>query len=216
MKKYLAPSLVIVLFTAFFVVWQFFYSYQLLRFGFVADYIPFLSTLFVEVNWDNYFLKKISLLVLWLIASMIIFSLMLFKEVVGNLIYNSKIKKQYINQEAASYNHLLRKNLTVLKARFVPHALITFSFGLFLIGLFMMADLFEIARNYILNLVIVDLIINNQDVNFDSFIFPLGTFILITPFWYIWSVLISYTYKKGKEEAAEEKIVENHFAIEES
>lgn len=212
-KNFFKPTKGIVILGIIFLAWHILYAYQLPFLLSLEQYLPYLPLGMEIINWNGYIVKKFSFIFLWLIFAFFIFGLLWFKEFISVILYNNKVKKSCVNQPGESYEHLLRQKPYSFKDHILPQLIISGSYVAFLLVFFVGVKYIEYFRFSTLNMLLVDMLESGTEINYNSPVFEVISFVWTVPVWYIASAGLAWVYKQGKQEEEEEKVVEEHFAV---
>jgi hypothetical protein len=211
--NYLKPSIGKVGLMLTFITWQYFYSYQNIRMDFLASYGEYFTSALSAFDWGNYFVRNLSLFIVWILVAVIIFAAIWLVEVVANLVHNLKVKKEYANKKVGDYSHLLKDNIHFLE-HLRSRSLWIAGIMIFLISLFALSDLFERLRFSILDGMMWNALESGETVDFYSNNYVIASFVLFAIAWYFIGALLVWIFEEQKSKDDEEKISKEHFAIE--
>jgi hypothetical protein len=210
--NYLKPTLGKIILMIGFLGWQYEYSHLGLRADFLNQYGEYFGRTLSIVDWNNYFIRNLSLFFVWIIVALLIFVGIWVFQSISIALYNHNIKKNYLNQPEKDYQHLLknRSNFTHhLKSKLFWFAGIM----IILISLFALSDLFEQLRFTTLDSIVWNAFENGTTIDMYSLPLTIGSFVVMGIMWYFVSAFIVWLFVEQKSKEQEEDISEQHFAV---
>lgn len=208
-KDSLRPTFSKGLLVILFLAWQYFYSYM----GYKAEYLEivfeYLGLGLGIVNWDNYFIRSIFMVILWLLVAMVIFVALWISQSLG--------QKRY-KQSPSSLDPLAEvERAAGGLAQLLPRMLVTMIImgGYFLVffGFAVASDFVESLRSLLSDGLLLNLSGNDVNVSYGSVGLLVASFLLITPVWYLYAAIISMSRNFGLSQRSKFEIEDDHFAV---
>lgn len=209
----LKPSWLILFLTGFFATWQFFYSYLGFRIESLPTVLRLLGIGLGSINWNNYFIRSSSLVVLWLIVAFTIFAIIWLTEIISVWSHNRKIKSEYINEKPKDYSHLLKYSTVTFGKHFINRLLSTLPYALLGLGLFIVSDILENLRFLVAGVLMVNLSENGVRVYYGSVPLLVVGFAVTAFIWYLYSGIIVFIHRLAKERKEATEIADEHFVV---
>lgn len=213
MRNFFKPTTGIVLLAIAFLATHILFSFQILSFETVSQLLAYFPVGLKLINWSNYYLMKLSFLVLWLSVALLIFLLLWGREAIASLINNVRVRKNYVGQPKENFAHLLKQKPYTFKDHILPKLILSGAYVLSGLIFIYGVPAIENFRFFTLNLLFTDLVLSGQEVDFSSITYLLASFVWTAPIWYFLSILVVRLFEFGNSKEKEEEIVEEHFAV---
>lgn len=211
LKKFLKPTFFNIFFALIISSWQYFYSFQSGQFEILNNVRNYLSIVFGMIDWENYIMRAFSLLLIWIFVALVIFVFAVTFESLSVAMHNRKVQARFVNQQDEDFTHLLKSREITLKRHFLPFSLYSAAFMMTVFAFSSGADILESIRFSAVDSILLGLLENGVEINFNSQLNIVVSYGICFLVWYLFGSGINFLFKYGQEKNQEEKDEEEHF-----
>lgn len=215
MSKFLdffKPRVGVLVFSLVAIMWQYFYSFTEYNQGYFKVLREYLNFAFNFVNWQNGFVRALSLGMIWIIVAFVIFISLLMTESVSIFFYNRKIRSEFVNQSHEDFAHLLKKRSIRFRRHFPIYTLFSAAILVYTVSLLGLTDFMEFLRVSVIEKYLVSLSSQVNLLEKYSALPMIISFLVVFMIWYVIGCLGSFLFRKSGELHDNEKFEEEHFA----
>jgi hypothetical protein len=213
LKEIFRPNIFKIVLTVVFVSWEYFYNFQGYNLLWTREVIGYLFNGFGGVSWNNFFVRNLSLVGIWLLLAIAIYIIILGYEALTNGIHNLQVKRTYANQQPEDFAHLLRTREIFMKTHLLTYLLWTGGIILIFTGFVLVSGLVESLRFSAFDNLYWAFLEGGVEVDYSNVPLLVSSFAITIPLWYIYVSLISWVIKEGRYEEEKDKITEEHFSV---
>lgn len=209
--RFFRPNTFIIVYSSIGLAWQYLYNFpqtSYWHFDFLRNSLAVFSG---TINWDHPVIRSVFWGVIWLAVAFVIFSFMIFSEMVSIFFHNRKIKAQYINQPREDFEHLLRVREISFKIHFPIYLAVSAGLVFCYFGLFYFAELLEKIRFSFLEEFYFYLVKAIWKIEAGNSLPLFISFFSCFLFWCFFSLIPNYFFLLARKLKEREIITEEHY-----